>query len=419
MINSFFWRRLLVRTGLSGIVPSLRCQLAGAEHSIQHYSDRTLAVPYVELEDPALLPSLHTPDGIDFAMGSPQCEISVSYGRCLNDRRPLSPWGLLDLRSELAAEFQLNHGVEFDPADEMLITHGATGAFGSCIDAFVNPGDAAVLFDPTSPTFSIGLKHRRARVRWVATWSDEGQLRFAMDRFAQAMRGAKLLVLADPSSPTGCVLAPEDVEQIAFWARKHDVLIFQDASFDRWRSSIPRTRLTSLPNAKDRILTCGSFSKSHGLTTARVGWLAGNRHLVRPCAASMLLSAPFVPALCQQVAYQAMQSSESVRDDFSSRRAQVIERLHEMGLRPWPASAGFFLWVPVPNGEKGRDFAQRLLRETGVLVNPGSPFGPSGEKFFRFSFATDAGRLREGLDRMEQFFANEKLRGLPVAVHAV
>ena len=417
VIDSFFWRKLLIRSGLARLIPSVRRQLRGADDAIAWYSDRTLAVPIAELEDFALLPSIHTPNSIDFALGSPPCDISVNVGRSMNDRRAVSPWGLHELRSDLAAEFQLNHGVEHDPNDEMLITHGASGAFASCLDAFINPGDAAVLFDPTSPIFSIGLKHRRARVRWVPTWSDDGQLRFAMDRFAQAMRGAKLLVLADPSNPTGCVLAPEDVEQIAFWARKHDVLIFQDASFDRWRSQPARTRLASLPNAKNRILTCGSFSKSHGLTSARVGWLTGNRHLVRPCAAAMLLTAPFVPALCQQVAIQALRTSESVREDFTSRRAHVSERLQEMGLKPWPAVAGFFLWVPVPNDENGRDFAQRLLRETGVLVNPGSPFGPSGERFFRLSFATDAGRLREGLERLERFLANEKVRGLPVAEH--
>ncbi|MSR52147.1 MAG: pyridoxal phosphate-dependent aminotransferase [Gemmataceae bacterium] len=417
VIHSFFWRKLLVRSGLARLIPSVRRQLRGADDAIARYSDRTLAVPYAELEDFALLPAIHTPDSIDFVLGSPRCDISMSLGRSLNERRPIPPWGLLELRSDLAAEFQLNHGVEHDPNDEVLITHGATGAFASCIDAFVNPGDAAVLFDPTSPIFSIGLKHRRARVRWVPTWSDQGQLRFAMDRFAQVMRGAKLLVLADPANPTGCVLAPEDIEQIAFWARKHDVLIFQDASFDRWRSEPARTRLASLPNANARILTCGSFSKSHGLSAARVGWLTGNRHLVRPCAAAMLLTAPFVPTLCQQAAFQAMRTSESVREDFASRRANVSERLQKMGLKPWTAQAGFFLWVPVPNDEKGSDFAQRLLRETRVLVNPGSPFGPSGERFFRLSFATDAGRLREGLERLERFLANEKVRGLRVAEH--
>jgi aspartate/methionine/tyrosine aminotransferase len=92
---------------------------------------------------------------------------------------------------------------------------------------------------------------------------------------------------------------------------------------------------------------------------------------------------------------------------MDTRRAYVRERLRGMGLDPWEARGGFFVWAPVPGGESGREFAQRLLRETGVLVNPGAPFGPTGDWFVRISFATDEGRLREGLNRLARFLSSE------------
>jgi aspartate/methionine/tyrosine aminotransferase len=416
VIDSFFWRKLLVRTGIARMLPSVRQELNGGENYLHFYSDRTLAVPLADFADNALLPDIATPDSINLALGSPRCDVPVAR---LGERRPASAWGDLELRSDLAAQFHLDHGMEHDPAEEILITHGASGAFAAALDAFINPGDLAVLFDPTSPIFPIGLKHRRARIRWVRTWSEGGHARFAMDAFARAVRGAKLLVIADPASPTGCVFAAEDLEQIAFWARKHDVLVFQDASFDRWRDQPARARLASLPHCEGRIVTCGSFAKSHGLVSARVGWLAGDRHLVRPCAAAAMLSAPFVPALSQHAARQAMQTSEpamaELRKEFNGRRDYVHECLQEIGMEPWQANGGFFLWSPVPDGECARSFAQRLLRETGVLVNPGTPFGPSGEKFIRISFAIDEGRLREALDRLRRFVTREPAPHLPVA----
>lgn len=417
MTDSFFLRRFLARTGIARYLPSVRQALAGGEECLRFYSDRTLGVPLTALTDNALLPDIATPDSIHLALGAPRCDSPV--GRSPVERKVQSPWGDLELRSELAVQFHLDHGPEYEPADEVLITHGASGAFAAAIDAFNNPGDAAVLFDPTSPIFPIGLKHRRARIRWVPTWSDSGTLRFAMDVFAKAMRGAKLLVLADPANPTGCVFAAEDLEQIAFWARKHDVLIFQDASFDRWRSEPAKARLASLPHTEGRILTCGSFAKSHGLVSARVGWLIGYRHLIRPCAAAMMLSAPFVPALCQQVALQAMRSGEAamteLREEINGRRTYVRDCLEELDLKPWASAGGLFVWVPIPGEQSGHDFAQRLLRETGVLVNPGAPFGPSGEKFLRISFAIDVGRLREGMDRLRRFLTREPAPGLPIA----
>jgi aspartate/methionine/tyrosine aminotransferase len=406
VIESFFLRKLLARTGLARFVPAVGRVLVGGEDYLRYYSDRTLAVPLDRLAEPALLPDVHTPDSINLALWAPWCEFAA---RGVAGQRAAPAWGDVDLRTELAVQLHLDYGVEYEPDDEMLITHGATGAFGAAIDAFVNPGDRVVLFDPTSPIFPVGLAHRRACVRWVRTWSDAGRVRFPMDAFATAMRGAKLLVFADPVNPTGNVFAPEDLEQIAFWTRKHDVLIFQDASFDRWRSEPAMGRLASLPAAEGRVLTCGSFAKSHGLTAARVGWLAGYRHLVRPCFAASVLSTPFVPAMCQQAALHALRTGEAamkqMQSELNARREFVRDRLREMGLDPWPTTAGFFVWVPVPDGERGQAFAQRLLNETGVLVNPGHVFGPSGESFVRISFATDEGRLREGLSRLAEFMA--------------
>jgi aspartate/methionine/tyrosine aminotransferase len=406
MIESFFWRKMLAKSGLGKHLPSVKKTLNGSEDYLALLADRTLAAPLTELLDRALLPDINTPDSIHLALGSPRCEIYSNLPRTINDRRP-SAWGDYELRAELSLAFRRDHGVEHDPADELFITHGATGAFAAVLDAFVNPGDRVVLFDPTSPVFTIGLKHRRASVIWVPTRSDDGFVRFAVKDLMRAIRGAKMIVLADPANPAGCVFAPEELEQIAFWARKNDTLIVQDASFDRWRSEPPKSRLANLPHAEGRIISIGSFAKSHGLSAARVGWLAGYRHLVRPCAVAALMNAPFVPPLCQQVVTQALRTGETAmtaaREEMNIRREYVGERLRGMGLSPWSARAGFFFWTPVPDGEISREFAQRLLTETGVLVNPGEVFGPSGSRFVRISFAADEGRLREGLSRLEGF----------------
>jgi aspartate/methionine/tyrosine aminotransferase len=113
--------------------------------------------------------------------------------------------------------------------------------------------------------------------------------------------------------------------------------------------------------------------------------------------------------MCQHAALHALRTGEAamsrMQSELAGRRIYLRDRLHEIGLEPWPASAGFFVWVPVPDGEPGRAFAQRLLNETGVLVNPGHVFGPSGESFVRISFATDEGRVREGLNRLAEFVA--------------
>jgi aspartate/methionine/tyrosine aminotransferase len=199
-----------------------------------------------------------------------------------------------------------------------------------------------------------------------------------------------------------------------WWANRHDVLILSDEVFERFHHDTEPVSISTLPGARDRTLTAGSVSKGHGLASARVGWLAGNRHLLLPCLATAALRTPFVPTLCQQVALTAMQSDpgpfEEVREELSHRRRYVFERLRNIELNPaWPAGA-FFFWLPVWQlGLSGRAFADALLREQNVRVTPGDLFGPTGAGYVRLSYATENGRLQEALNRLAAFV--EGLRG--------
>src|SRR5262249_1411326 len=159
-------------------------------------------------------------------------ESGVSLGRFTADRRGNPPpAGLPELRTAIAQRYQRLDGRSVNPETEVLVTHGATGALTAALDAFVNPGDRIVLFDPSSPLFSLGAKSRRATVRWVPTWTEDGRCRYLVPDFEKAMRGAKMLVLSDPGNPAGGCLSDEDLDHIAWIAAAYNVLIFADESF--------------------------------------------------------------------------------------------------------------------------------------------------------------------------------------------
>jgi aspartate/methionine/tyrosine aminotransferase len=405
-----FLSKLLIRSRIAHWLPSVKRLTEGNASSLHFYSDRVLAAPHAELDEVAALLQPHGADVIDLALGTPRFDLVPSGSTKLPaDRRGWpSPWGLPELRAAVAARLLADHGVAVSPGDEVLITHGAAGAFSVALDSFVNPGHRVVLFDPTSPLYPLLLHQRRARLRWVPTWMEDGRLRFRLHRLALALRGARMLVVNSPANPTGGILAAEDLEQIAWWANHHDVLIFSDEVFARYCYDSEATSIGTRRRARHRTLTAGSVSKSHALAAARVGWLAGSRHLLRACALTAGLQAAFVPTLCQQVAGTALRQDpetfEPIRRDFSTRRQYAFERLEALGLKPaWPAG-GFFFWVPVGQlGLHGREFAERLLRTRRVLVAPGKHFGPSGMEYIRISYAADDGRLREGLGRLAEF----------------
>ncbi|MDB5311437.1 MAG: alaC [Gemmataceae bacterium] len=409
MARPFWLTKLLVRSGVARFLPVAKRLTDGGTAYLRYYSDTVLAAPAEEMMDPAYFPGPAGPDAIDLNLPAPRAESGVSPGRGGTDRRGNPPvWGTPELRNAIADLYVRRDGRAVDPDREIFITHGATAAYAATLDAFVNPGDRVVLFDPCSPLFALGAQSRRAEVRWVPTWTEDGRCRYLAAGFERAMRGAKLLVLSDPANPTGACFGPDDLDHIAWIAASYDVLVYADESFARFRYDGRRRSLAVLAGGDRRVLTAGSVSQEWGLGSVRVGWLAGPRHLVRACALTANLSAPYVPAGCQQVAARAVAEPDSefipILDQLRSRRQYVADRLRGLGLEPnWPAG-GYFMWVPVAGlGLDGRTFADRLLKEQKVRVGPGFAFGPGGGGHVRISFAADDGRLREGLARLAAF----------------
>jgi aspartate/methionine/tyrosine aminotransferase len=410
----FLLTKCLARSGIARHLPVADRLTDGGGGFVKYYSDRVLGAPVEELLDPATLPRSPGPEVMDLNLAAPQFDSPVTAGRVSADRIGNPPaWGLPALREAIADTYRRRDGRAVDPGEEVLVTHGATGAFAAVLDAFVNPGNKVVLFDPAPPVFALGARSRRARVRWVHSHTDGGRLRFDLDALSKAMRGATLVALCEPGNPTGAMIDDEDLERVAWAANRSDVLIYLDESFARFRYDRRPCPLATMPGADRRTLSAGSLTAGYGLGSLRVGWLTGPRHLVRACALTASLAAPYVPTLCQQVALRAVQTDDElfgpVLEEFRARRRYASAKLSAMGLGPSVPAGGFFFWVPVaPLGLDGRTFAERLLREQRVLVGPGCAFGPGAAGYVRVSFAAEDGRLREGLKRLAAFVAGLK-----------
>src|SRR5207248_10413853 len=135
------------------LVPAVRRWTDGGGAFVHYYSDRVLAAPHRELCDLGALLDAGAHEAIDLSLGEPRFDLVPSGSTKLPaDRRGTPPlWGLPELRAAVAAKLLADNRLAVSPADEVLVTSGATGAFHVALDTFVNPGNTVVLFDPTSP----------------------------------------------------------------------------------------------------------------------------------------------------------------------------------------------------------------------------------------------------------------------------
>jgi aspartate/methionine/tyrosine aminotransferase len=415
-----WFTKLLIRARLAGFTPRAKRFADGGAAHLKYYSDRVLSAPLEDLLDPTIVPHAPGPDVLDLNQPTPDAPPArgaVSVGRTDAHSAPGRVPVTLPELSRAIADRARQSGRTVNPDTDVVATHGATAAYTAALDAFINPGDRIVLFDPCSPLFTLGAKARHAKVRWVPTWLEDGRCRYIAAEFERAMRSAKMLVLSDPGNPAGGCLANEDLEHIAWIAGVYGVLVYLDESFAAFRYSGDRLRcLAALPGAERLTITAGSVSQEFGQPGIRVGWLAGNRHLVRACQLTANLAAPYVPVVCQQAAARllAEPSSPDTPERFRAKRQYTVDRLLALGLEPAPPGGGYFVWVSVAGlGMDGRTFAERLLKAARVLVGPGGAFGPTGAGHVRISFATDDGRLREGLNRLAAFVEGIKAPTAP------
>lgn len=422
MAIPFWLTKLLVRTRLARLTPRARRLTDGGTAYLKHYSDLVLRAPHDELLDATLVPHSPGADVIDLNQPTPDAPPArgaISVGRTHTRFAPGRVPELLPELTHAIADRAAQTGRNLNRHTDILISHGATSAYAAALDAFVNAGDRVVLFDPCSPLFSLGAKSRRANVRWVPTWMEEGRCRYIAKDFERAMRGAKLLVLSDPGNPTGGCLSNEDREHIAWIASGYDVLVYFDESFAAFRDGEKPRTFATIPGTDRLTLCAGSVSQEFGQPGMRVGWLTGPRHLIRACQLTANLSAPYVPLVCQQAAAKllAEPTSREFAESFRAKRQYALDRLRAMGLEVEPPKSGYFVWASVASlGLSGREFAERLLREARVFVGAGIAFGPSGTNAIRVSFAAEDGRLREGFSRMATFV--ERLKQPVVAQHA-
>lgn len=373
-------------------------------------SERALAAMLAQIGDPRGRFVPPTEAEIDLAGIVPWTAEGCAYTAPLADlRRECPPLrGIERLRDAVARDIHRRCRVDVDPQEQLMITPGGSGAFALALDALLEPGDSVVLFSPGSPLFTRYIASRRGRIRWVPHRVYRGRVSFDFDVLRYTLRGAKLLVLTQPSNPTAGRFSTTELAAITFLAKRMDVLIYCDLSLSRFMDDWQEPVQTPFEKAPDRTLLASSFALSHGLASARVGWLAGPPALIGAIEAAASVSCGPVPAPVQGLALDHLaEECEQTAREFAQRRRFAFERLRSFGLMPWEAGGGVFLWVPVPTDD--REFARELRKSQGVVVTPGSVFSPGGDGHVRLSFAGEPGRLNEGLRRLGEFISRIRL----------
>ncbi len=356
-------------------------------------------------------------DIIDFGMGNPDLatpahivdKLTEAAHKPRNHRYSASR-GITKLRAAIAAWYRRRYGVEVDPETETIATIGVKEGLSHLALAIVEPGDMALVPNPTYPIHTYSMIIAGANVRSVPLAAGEDFFRSVVNAYRETWPRPRHLVLSFPHNPTCVTVDLEFFSRVVDFAKKNDVIVIHDFAYaDLTFDGYEAPSFLQVPGAKEVGVEFFSMSKSYNMPGWRVGFCVGNPQIVAALTRikSYLDYGMFQPI--QIAATVALNGPEEcVREVvriYQARRDVLVDGLNRIG---WPCakpSGTMFVWAAIP--ERYRDlgsleFCKLALRDAKVALSPGIGFGHHGEGFVRFALVENQKRTRQALQGLKK-----------------
>ena len=313
--------------------------------------------------------------------------------------------GLPEFREAASRWIERRFGIRFDPATELLPLIGSKEGLSHLPFAVINPGDVAIVPEPGYQAY-LGGSLLSGAEPYIAPLRPENGFLLDLDQIPQEiLHRARIAFVNYPNNPTAAVATPAYLERTVAVCRAHGILLaydnaYCDLTFDGYRAP----SIFESAGARDVALEFFSLSKSYSMTGWRLGFAAGRAELIGALTRvkSYVDTGPFLAV--QKAGAAALERGEElvapIRIELQRRRDAAVRALRTAGFAVEPPKAAMYLWIPLPAGVTSAVFARRALEEFGVVVLPGSGFGPAGEGFFRIALTVDSNRLRMAAERL-------------------
>jgi LL-diaminopimelate aminotransferase len=265
-------------------------------------------------------------------------------------------------------------GVDVDPDREITATIGSKEAVFHLPAALVDPGDVVLVPSPGYPPYASGALFAGAVAVPYGLFRERGYLPDLESVPGEVLRRARLLWINYPNSPTGACASRADLERLAAFARRHDLVLAADEAYvDLWFGE-PAPSLLEV--ARERVVCFFSLSKRSAMTGYRVGFAAGDREIVSALRRLKTNLDSGVPTFVQSAAAEALADEdhvEAMRDEYRRKRDVLCGALEGLGLPPCRPAGTIYVWQPLPAGLDDRALALRLLQpDVACVATPGS-----------------------------------------------
>ena len=332
--------------------------------------------------------------------------------------------GILELKQAVCAAYQRDYGLQFKP-NQVLISNGAKHSIHNVLASLCGPGDEVIIPAPYWVSYSALVELAGAIPVLVNTTEASGFCMSAAQLQHAITPKTRMLMLNNPSNPTGSTYPVAQLEALARVAVERNLLVLSDEIYEKliYQGSEFRCFASFGPDVAARTIIVSGVSKAYAMTGWRIGWTIGPVEAIKAMDNLQSQETSNPCSISQYAAVEALngpqESVEAMRVEFEKRRNYVMERM-----RPWRSRYGitfaepggaFYAFFnvsscfnrPLLGGIQASDaseFCNALLEHGHVALVTGDAFGAPG--YVRLSFATSIELLKAGLDAIERFLGD-------------
>ena len=323
--------------------------------------------------------------------------------------------GIPPLREAIACYVSGLHRPQAAPLamENIAVTSSGMSALMLATQALVAPGDRVVIVTPVWPNLvEIPRILGADAVTFPLTYSAAGWTLDLERLLATLTPGTRMLYINSPNNPTGWTISSAEQHAILEHCRRLGIWILTDDAYERlYYDNGVAPSFLSITDTQDRIISANTFSKSWLMTGWRLGWIVAPRELAPDFSTLLEYNTSCAPSFVQSAGVVAVEQGEAViertRARFHKARDFLVERLNAIpGVEASLPPGAMYVFFKVHGMSDSLAFCKKLVAESSLGLAPGIAFGPEGEGFVRWCFASSEPRLAEGVARLRRSLAS-------------
>ncbi|MDY6796450.1 MAG: pyridoxal phosphate-dependent aminotransferase [Actinomycetota bacterium] len=338
---------------------------------------------------------------------TPRCVKETAYHAMLEGKTHYTDSrGIIGLREAISRHYYDKYNVEVDP-ERVIVANGSSPAMLLLFAALLNPGDQVILSNPCYACYPNIVEFVDGEAMEVPVYEEDGFQYRPSEIASRLGPRTKAVIINSPSNPTGNLLEPEVMEQIAAISRKGLYVV----SDEIYHGLVYERKEHSILEFTDHAFVINGFSKLYAMTGWRLGYMIAPEEFIRPVQKMMQNLFISANAFVQEAGIAALtqcgEEIEAMVRTYDERRRFMLPRLRELGfgVTVEPHGAFYILANAGHFSAESYPFAMELLRNIKVAVTPGIDFGSGAEGYIRFSYANHLENLAEGMRRLEDYLS--------------